>query len=647
MPESQCFRRRVASTMKRISGSVETTASEGETSATAVEDVTPTSLPPEGITLASRVRENPDDEAAWDELDEIARSAQKPDSVSRLYRDTLARDLPSGVVETIGRRAVAFHDEWFEDPTLTIEILRRVLMLDARSEWAFERLSLLFTMAERWDDLLAAYDVALAACEDKEKKKALLDEAARIAKDFAGSTDRAISYLKQLVPLRPEDAQLAQSLERRLLLQKRHRDLIDVWTARLPVLSVAEVLSTRVRMAETWLEKLGEAGTALGVVREILSAGGGEAQACKLLERIGTYQAAAIDTRREALALLKDRLSSAGKSEDVVRAIDLLLGVAESADERVTLRSEAARLLSEAGRYEEAVTHAAEWLVLSPTGAVKDTLADLSGRAEAPGKYAEALVRAAAVATDGAVRVEFLKDAGKVRSESLGDGEGAIDLYSRVIEDEAVDDASLLDVARRLTALLVGPEHGKQRLSVLERLFALEPEPAEQRRVLGEAARLAEGLGDTDHALDLWRRRLEKDAKDQEALDATVSILEESKCWEALVVALDRRHDASEDPELRRADLVRIADAYKTRLDNLPSAIDAWRRVEKEFGATSETMESLADLSAAAERWSDVTQLLRQSARQVEDPARRAQHLARMGDVYRTQRDAPLRAVED
>ena len=631
--------------MKRTAGSLETTAGEAESGGTA-EEPPPTSLPPEGITLSSRVRENPSDEEAWEELDEIARSGQKPDSVSRLYRETLARDLPPGVVETIGRRAVAFHDEWFEDPTLTIEILRRVLVLDARSEWAFERLSLLFTMAERWDDLLAAYDVALAACEDREKKKALLDEAARIAKDFAGSTDRAISYLKQLVPLRPEDAGLAQSLERRLLLQKRHRDLIDVWTARLPVLSVSEVLSTRVRMAETWLEKLAEAGTALDVVREILAAGGGEAQGCKLLERIGTYQAAAIDTRREALGLLKSRLSSAGKSEDLVRAIELLLAVADRAPERIELRSEASRLLAEAGRFEEAVLHAAEWLVLSPIRAVKDTLADLAGRADRPQKYAEALVRAAVAATDGETRVEFLKDAGRVRHESLGDADGAIELYSRVLEDSAVDEASLLDVARRLTVLLVGSEHARQRLTVLERLFALEPEPAEQRRVLGEAARLAEGLGDTDHALDLWRRRLEKDSKDREALDASVSILEENKRWEALVVALERRHDASADPASRRADLVRIADAYRTRLDNLPSAIDVWRRVEKEFGATSETMDALADLSAAAQRWSDVTALLRESARQVDDPGRRAQHLARMGDVYRTQRDAPLRAVE-
>ena len=145
-----------------------------------------------------------------------------------------------------------------------------MLELDPRAEWAFERLSLLFTMGERWDDLLATYDVALSVCEDREKKKALLDEAARIAKDFAGSTDRAISYLKQLVPLRPEDAQLAQSLERRLVLQKRHGDLIEVWTARLSVMSPAEVLLTRVRIAETWLEKLAEAGTALEVVRQDL-----------------------------------------------------------------------------------------------------------------------------------------------------------------------------------------------------------------------------------------------------------------------------------------------------------------------------------------------------------------------------------------
>jgi tetratricopeptide (TPR) repeat protein len=611
-----------------------------------IEDEPPPTSLPGAAPLLERVRQNPGDDEAWDELDDIARNNDLPDDVSRLYRETLARDLTPDIASSLGRRAVAFHDEWFEDPAFVLQILKRVLDLEPRAEWAFERLSLLLTMAERWEDLLSAYDVAIAQCEDKEKKKALLDEAARIAKDFAGSTDRAISYLKQLVPLRPEDAQLASSLERRLVLQKRYRDLIDVWSARLSVLSRQEVLSTRTRMAETWLERLGDAATALDVVREILEAGGGEGEAAKQLERIGTFASAPVETRRAALSLLKERFALHGTSEDVIRAIELLLGVADAAEERIALRSEATTLLAVSGREADAVEHAAEWLVLLPTREVKETLNDLSRRSGKAQRYAESLVRAAAATPNGAIRVEFLLDAGRVHHELLDDPNGAIELYSRVLTDSDVDPESLLDVARRLTALLVGPEHARQRLDVLERLVALEPDTAEQRRLLGEAAHLAHALGDVDHSLRLFEDCLTRNPEDREALDVTVEILEESHRWEALVVALERRHDASKDLQARRQDLVDIAETYRTNLDNLPLAIDTWRRIEKEFGANLETMKELADLSAAAQRWSDVTALLRQAASQVDDPEQKADYLARMGDVFRTQRDAPQKAVD-
>lgn len=606
----------------------------------------PVSLPPEVAGFLTRIRENPGDEEAWDELDEHARSTQRPDSISQIYRTVLHGDLKVGDIDLVGKRAVAFHEEWFEDPSHVIEILRDVVHRAPDSDWAFERLSLLLTMAERWDDLLAAYDAQLEACTDKERKKTLLDEAARIAKDFAGSADRAVGYLKQLVPLRPEDAQLAQSLERRLTLQKRYRDLIDVWTARLGVLSAAEMLSTRVQIAETWLEKLGEAETALGVVRTILASEKGEQEAAKLLEKIGTQKTASIEIRREALNLLKDRFAAASRPEDVVRAIGLLLDVATDDRERIALRSGAASLLTEVGRVEDAVEHAAEWFVLEPTRAVLDGLRKLVDTSGKHDRYADALVRAAANTEDGKARVEFLLEAGKEHNDSLSDAPGAIKLYGSVLGDDAATEESLTEAARRLVALLVEPDHARERLSVLERLAALEPDAAEQRRLLGEAAVLAEKTSGAEHALTLWRKRLDRDGKDAEALDAVVNLLEANERWEDLVAALEQRHDASSDPEARRADLVRIADVHRTRLDNLPAAIDAWRRIEKEFGATPETMDSLADLSAAAQRWSDVTQLLRAAATQVEDPGRRAAHLARMGDVYRKERAQLARAVD-
>src|SRR6185295_14478354 len=98
----------------------------------------PVSLPGEAVQYMTRVREDPGDGSAWDELDEIARSTQKPDTVSSLYREALARDLSAQLVDELGQRAVAFHDEWFEDTTFVIAILRRVLELAAGADWAFE-----------------------------------------------------------------------------------------------------------------------------------------------------------------------------------------------------------------------------------------------------------------------------------------------------------------------------------------------------------------------------------------------------------------------------------------------------------------------------------------------------------------------------
>src|SRR6185369_5932467 len=176
-----------------------------------------------------------------------------------------------------------------------------------------------------------------------------------------------------------------------------------------------------------------------------------------------------------------------------------------------------------------------------PTRDVRDTLRSLSERAGQPGRHADALVRAAGATAEGAVRVEFLTEAGRVRHEALSDPGGAIELYTRVLDDPAIDAGSQLDVARRLTELLVGAEHERQRLSVLERLSALEPEIADRQFALGESAELARRLGDTDRALELWGRRLETDSKDVEALDATVTILEANRRWEALIAALERR----------------------------------------------------------------------------------------------------------
>jgi tetratricopeptide (TPR) repeat protein len=603
---------------------------------------------PESLRKAiAEVRENPSDDALWEAVDEAAREADRPEEVSQLYRDVIGADHDPELLYAIGRRAVAFHEEWYEEPSHAVEILKRLSVLEPSGDWAFERLSLLLTMNERWDDLLGEYDRKLASTTDPARRLPLLDEAARIAKDFAGQGDRASDYLKERLLIKPEDDQLASALERRLERQNRHSDLIEIWSARLGTLSREDALSTRVQIADRQLNELNNAGAALAMAEEIATLPGGQDDACRILEQIASRDNAEVGARRSALGFLRERYAAAGRGPDVIRILELSLTVAESDVQRRELHEAATGWLSESGRFDEALEHAAALFALSPESVeVHSELRHLGERTGRQDRYAAALVAAAKLCPNDARRIEILVEAGKVMEAGVGDKPAAIEQYIGVLDDPKADDAPRLLVARRLRQLLAEAEEHRRLLGVLERLATLEPNLRGQRQVLGEAAKLADRLGDIDRSLALWQRCLEASEGDLSALDARIAILERAERWPELITDLQRRAEAQSDPEAQRADLVRVARIFETKLFRLENAIEVWRDIERRFGSSPETVDALVDLCAAANRVGDVIELLTGAIATESDPLRRTDHLARLGDVYREHEKAPARAIE-
>jgi tetratricopeptide (TPR) repeat protein len=609
------------------------------------------SLPPAELPEALRAaietaRSEPDRDDLWEAVDDAARDADQPDEVSELYREILNQELEPELAERLGQRAVAFHDEWYEDPSFVIQILKRLVTLGVGS-WAFERLSLLLTMAERWDDLLGEYDRALSSTRERERRLKLLDEAARIAKDFAGQAQRASDYLKELVLTTPQNFQLADSLERRLEQQNRHKDLIDLWQARLPVLIPAEALKTRVHIADRHLNQLADAPAALGVAEQILELGGGEVEACQLLEQIAARESAEVTARRRALGILRERYAGARRSEDVIRILELSLTVAASEDEQRELHEALTRWLSESERFEEALQHCAALFQLEPDSAeVHAQLKSLAERTGQQERYAVALVAAADATRAPERRVELLVEAGKVSELKVDDAQGAIDLYLRVLDDAGADDQARLFVARRLRQLLQEAGDNERLLEVVERLAGLEPNTRGQRSVLGEAAALADQLGDIDRSLGLWQRALEVSEGDLGALDARIVILERAERWEALIADYRKRASQSTNASGRRDDLVRVARIYETKLERLEHAIEVWRDIEQQFESNAETVDALVELCTAAARYNDVIALLKSAVETEADTERRTAQLSRLGDVYREHEKDMRRAVE-
>jgi len=581
------------------------------------------------------VRENPRDEAQWEALEEIAGELQKPDEVGELYRDVLKTTLPLEVVQKLGPRAVGFHEEWFGDdsPHLT-EVLERVLTLDPGADWALQRATVLFTVRERWNELLGLYDRALENADSDSRRQQLLEEASQLAKDFAGQPDRAVGYLGRLLEMKPDDAQLEQSIERLLERLENWHDLVALWRRRLAAGSGTEpVDAIRVRIATTWLEKVGDHGLALEEAKGMLEDGVAVEDALSIAERVLGAEDAPVDVRRGARDALRERYGALDRGADVERVLSLSLAFA-SESEKVDLHRQLAQRTEARGEPTEALEHWAAVLSIDPSDeGAEERLVALAERTSAGARLAEAFETAARKATQPSRRFGLLLSAADVRARI--DRDDAERLLREVLEGEGVPARSRRDAARRLAALLddgtSGPERRPDRLAVLERLAELESEDAEKRRVLGWVARLATNLSETDRALSAWQLRLELDAQDLEALEAQIQLLDGAARHAELTDALLARAALPLPSVLQRDDLVRAARVQSGALENPNAAIMTWRDVEARFGANSESVDCLSELYARTEMHQEHAEILERATGV--DAARAVDVLARLADV--------------
>lgn len=587
----------------------------------------------------------PDSDDAWNHLEELADKLQRPEDVAELYAELLDGKLAPALRDQLSRRAVQFHDEWFGDnPEAMNELLTRILTADPDAQWAFERLSVVLTVAERWPDLLSVYDRTLETTRDKARRAKLLDDAAHVAKDFADDPGRAVDYMQALLELQPDNPKLAANIERLLDRQRRWEDLIELWQARIPRQPVDEARATRVRIAAVFLEHLEAAGAALEELRSLLDESPGHAEGCALLERIVDVEPAPVDIRLSALALLRTNYDAVDRGPDFVAVLERAVKFA-AAEERTALHREAGVRLAILGRDEAAMSHYARLLADAPTDTdARKQLRQLARRSGLHGAHADALVSAADAATDDGPRIALLLEAADLVQESVGDTDRAIALYDRVLELSEADPSMALSAAHRLNELLASAERSAERLAVLERLANLERASSVRRAVLGEAGRLADELGDPDRALQAWESRLEgSSSQDLEALDATVSLLEKHQRWEPLVDALHRRAEAVPLAQQSRADLVRVAEVQERHLESIDDAIDTWLGIRERFGDEDDVVASLDRLMSQASRYPELAQIIEQSAQHGRLDA--AKLLARLGDLNRDELEQPREAV--
>jgi tetratricopeptide (TPR) repeat protein len=634
-------------------------------------------------TVLDAAEELPVVDSLLDRAEALARELERPVEVAKLYHRTLAQPLPKESAIHLGQRAVAFHEEWFEDSAGVVRILERVLEIDMGASWAFDRLKLLFDAAERWDDLFVLFDRAIEVADDG-RKALLYEDAAQIAKDFANNRERAVGYLEKLLPLKPGDARLVASLERLYERHGSYRELIGLLSSQISSLAPLDASLVRARIARLWLDEIGDGAAALVVIEEILApardarpSGAGakdEVRVCDLLEKVLSITPPHVESResmppamegergrrdsvpvvksgkrmsvrQRAVALLKELYTQAGHEADLVRVLEIELEAIKSIKELMRRHRLIAETYTKLGNDTAALEHLASLVLLKPDVADhRAEFADLAGRIGRYDRLADVLARAAEDSTAATLKVELLMHAGNVHLIHLDDAGRAIELFLRVLAIPGVAPESALAAARRVEPLLGPADRPRERLDVNEQIAELEGDPEAKAAALTTAARLATDLGETSRAIASWEARLAI-GDDPVALDGVIDLLEREKRWQDLIGALERRVRSGRTDGSRRQDLVRVARIVQDELGDGDAAILAWDRVNEQFGETDETTDALASLFARTERFAELAQLLERAGARAEQPERKAKVLRALGDVQRVHTQEFDRAI--
>src|SRR5690606_26024333 len=163
---------------------------------------------------------------------------------------------------------------------------------------------------------------------------------------------------------------------------------------------------------------------------------------------------------------------------------------------------------------------------------------------------ARLLSRALQTCRDPAVRARVSAEIGNVFMQA-GDPKRAQAAFQQVISS-GQDDRAVLEAARRLAELHADAGDVKQLCAALELVVKLEPEREPRHAAARRLARLCEGeLNDPARAVAAYRALVDSSWAD-EALRKLEAICEQTGDYDGLIVALERRAERSEDPELAR-----------------------------------------------------------------------------------------------
>ncbi len=591
--------------------------------------------------------ESPDDEEAFGQLERIAELRSSWPELAALYEARLDAVFDPEVQRVLALKLAELYEHRLSDEAKAITRLEKALELPGEEMIPLGGLDRLLGRASRWRDLADVLAREAQAVTEPEGQAEFLYRLGALRNEQLADPDGAVGAWRDALDREPKHPKARLGLEALLSSEAHAQAVLDILE---PLADSDGDHGKRVELAEARLRITDGKPERAGLLQRI-------AETCErdLRDRkraLAALTRAVAETPEDgALADEAERLGAAsGKLPEVAEAYDRVLDAGVPTDVSKELGLRAARLYDQLG--DDARAEHRYLGVLDLDGDHAEALAALERiyrrrpLAEVAGKLAEVLDHRADLELDPAEKKKLLAEVARIQVTALGDEQGAVRAWQKVLTAEEGDP----DALAQLAALHEQAGRYAELTFVLEQQ-ARHAERAEQRAALQQkmAHIYADRLNQLDRAVDAWREVLDAVPDSPEALAALEGLHARRGDWLAVQEVLVRQLGATPTGRAQVPVYRKLAALAVEHQDAPEDAIGYLQQVVDLVPDDQEARRALAALLEKCEKWYDLVEALKahaQLAGTVGDHAEEVQLLVRAADVLESRLDAASSATE-
>jgi golgin subfamily B member 1 len=446
--------------------------------------------------------------------------------------------------------------KWYGDdlghPEYAQPYYAQIVQLEPNNVGAFRQMGQLYRKSANWQQLGATLTRALDVAITDVDRKEILTELGELLDGQLGQTEQALTYFQRALEVDPLFIPALENLERIYTTKGQNRELADVLARKVPALSdVAELASTKLRIASLYENALADPTRAAQVYREVVDIDPANLQALRGLSRI--YEL--LQQWADLVRVLETQLDVVATDRE---RVDLLSQLAVLQEEHFLKADLAARRLEQVLEIDPSHEHA--YFSLERNYRKLRQWHDLVSAYE----------RHISATLEKKTKLELYAALAQVFADEIQDAEKAIDAYRNIVD---LDETNLLALDA-LSRLYEKQGDGQQSIDFMTRVAELTNDPKQRVEAfyrIGKA--LDEKLGDRVGAQDRYEMALDIEPSHLPTLTALRQMAIDSADYDKAARYLDQEQSFTTGPRQRARLLVELGKLREEMLGDHDSAI--------------------------------------------------------------------------